>query len=108
MSAYCKQGDSGGPLTTNVKGQHFVVGIVSWGYKCGEKNNPGVYTDVSDVDFPCSLAAGQLLVLLVAGSDFKTLLVILRYILPTHYQLCTSGKCLRVKLMFSSFQHTEV
>lgn len=40
------QGDSGGPLTTNVKGQHFVVGIVSWGYKCGEKNNPGVYTDV--------------------------------------------------------------
>lgn len=42
------QGDGGAPLvcrsTTN---QWIVVGLVSWGVRCGEPNVPGVYTNVS-------------------------------------------------------------
>lgn len=38
------QGDSGGPLV--LKGTNIQVGIVSWGYSCGDPNFPGVYSDV--------------------------------------------------------------
>ncbi|XP_037943483.1 trypsin eta-like [Teleopsis dalmanni] len=36
------QGDAGSPLLVDGK----VIGIVSWGYGCGRKYNPGVYTNV--------------------------------------------------------------
>jgi len=42
------EGDSGGPLITEFNGRRYLIGIVSWGYSCGIKNSPGVYTNVQE------------------------------------------------------------
>jgi serine protease 56 len=43
------QGDSGGPLMVQLPNNRWtVVGIVSWGVRCGEEDHPGIYTRVSE------------------------------------------------------------
>ncbi|XP_021566294.1 transmembrane protease serine 11A-like [Carlito syrichta] len=42
------RGDSGGPLVAkDQKDTWYLMGIVSWGDNCGQKNKPGVYTQVT-------------------------------------------------------------
>ncbi|XP_068619930.1 venom protease-like [Battus philenor] len=41
------QGDSGGPLMYQMpSGRWVVVGVVSWGVRCGEPEHPGIYTRI--------------------------------------------------------------
>ncbi|XP_046686836.1 proclotting enzyme-like [Homalodisca vitripennis] len=43
------QGDSGGPLVIQRRDERWaIVGVVSWGIRCGEKDKPGIYTRVND------------------------------------------------------------
>ncbi|XP_033614761.1 transmembrane protease serine 11A [Fukomys damarensis] len=42
------RGDSGGPLViSDLTDTWYLIGIVSWGDNCGQKNKPGVYTEVT-------------------------------------------------------------
>lgn len=40
-------GDGGSPLSCKVDGFYELTGIVSWGYKCGKQDLPGLYSKVS-------------------------------------------------------------
>ena len=37
-----------GPLTYEFSGKNYLVGVVSWGISCADKNYPGVYARVTD------------------------------------------------------------
>ena len=41
-------GDSGGGMICEVRGRQSVLGLTSWGYGCGNKESPGIYTRVSE------------------------------------------------------------
>jgi secreted trypsin-like serine protease len=41
------QGDSGGPLTVDSPRGRLLVGVVSWGYGCGDPGVPGLYANVA-------------------------------------------------------------
>ena len=48
FSFFSFQGDSGGPLVgKDFKDTWYLIGIVSWGDNCGQRNKPGVYTKVT-------------------------------------------------------------
>lgn len=43
------QGDSGGPLMIQLQNQRWIViGITSWGIRCGDPRYPGIYTRVNN------------------------------------------------------------
>jgi len=44
------EGDSGGPMSVQRQddGRFMLSGVISWGIGCAEKNQPGVYTRISD------------------------------------------------------------
>lgn len=41
------QQDSGSPLMWSDGNQYYLIGVVSYGYKCGIADHPGVYTRVT-------------------------------------------------------------
>ncbi|XP_052823983.1 neurotrypsin [Octopus bimaculoides] len=43
------QGDDGGPLVCNKDGAYTLTGVTSWGNGCGQPRNPGVYTNVQEL-----------------------------------------------------------
>ena len=62
-------GDSGGPITTAIEGRRLLVGLTSWGYRCGQPNKPGVYAKVtSALDWICDTVTSPTSITATAGT----------------------------------------
>ena len=62
-------GDSGGPLTSSINGRRILVGITSWGFRCGVPDKPGVYARVTaGRDWICDTVTSPTSITAAAGA----------------------------------------
>lgn len=66
-------GDSGGPLTATINGRKVLLGITSWGIRCGNPNLPGVYARVSAArDWICDTVTSPTAITATGGRNSVT------------------------------------
>ena len=66
-------GDSGGPLTGVINGRTVLVGVTSWGFRCGVPNYPGVFGRVTAArDWLCDTVTSPTAIAATGGRNSVT------------------------------------